>query len=318
MKRKKKQHLIVKSVLITAAVAAIPTAYILYGNRLFRKLFQAKQLQNRELRDVLPDAYARDIYDAEFAQSAAWYKESKLEKVRIKSFDGLELAATKIVNHPESPNYILLCHGYAYDHNEMLKPAREFDALGFNILLIDLRSYGESAGKYLTGGFKESLDILNWVDYLLTTDPQLKIGLYGLSLGGAAILKYLSYQVPENILFAIVDSVAPNFNTLVRTKTSSYLLTLYLNFKYHYTFKIKPRELDLIKALKHNKIPILYLHGVKDEILKTKATEQLYAATRSSKRMVISKKGNHTVNYFDAEYYLIIKHFLHNILTPTV
>ena len=62
-----------------------------------------------------------------------------------------------------------------------------FQALGFNILALDLRAHGESEGRYCTGGYFERHDVDQAINELRRRFPQQtrQVVLFGISLGAA-------------------------------------------------------------------------------------------------------------------------------------
>ena len=152
---------------------------------LFRKAFIAdRTLGDRDVIDFLPTEELKDRYIEEADEQIEWFRSSRIEELEMRSFDGLFLNAVYVGNHGKEAPVIILIHGYNADRYCLLKQAYEFDKLGYNLLMPDERGYGKSEGKYVTFGQKESIDILQWIDLLIKRDPEVKIGLYGVSMGG--------------------------------------------------------------------------------------------------------------------------------------
>ena len=148
-----------------------------------------------------------------------WLDASNVEKLDITSFDGLKLTALDIHNH-DNENYIIMLHGIWADKRYHYPRAYEFDQLGYNLFLIDQRASGESEGKYYTYGFKESLDLTQWIDLLLRRHPQAQICLYGVSMGAATIMMSTRNHLPSNIRCIVEDcgfsSVEEQFDNVLR------------------------------------------------------------------------------------------------------
>ena len=92
----------------------------------------------------------------------------------------------------ESSNWALLVHGNNMSGSQM------FNAVGqmyldnnINVLAIDLRGAGDSKGSTALG-FLESLDVMDWLDYLNEEQKAKKIVIHGISLGGATTLQTLT------------------------------------------------------------------------------------------------------------------------------
>lgn len=83
----------------------------------------------------------------------------------------------------------LLFHGYAECKAGLMAEAREFHELGLDVLLVDFRGSGGSAGDVTTIGFREADDVAAAVEY---TRDNISVGpmlLFGRSMGAAAILR---------------------------------------------------------------------------------------------------------------------------------
>jgi len=84
---------------------------------------------------------------------------------------------------------IALFHGYAASKASLLTPARVFHELGYTTFLVDFYGSGGSSGSGTTIGVKEASDVAAAVDYVRRTWPNRKLVLYGISMGGAAVLR---------------------------------------------------------------------------------------------------------------------------------
>src|SRR3989344_2914892 len=110
------------------------------------------------------------------------------ERIEIKASDGIKLAGWLIPdagNRQGAPAIIIL-HGNGADKSDMLSFAKALHEK-FTVLLMDLRYFGESGGKYSTIGFKERGDASRAIDFLESRGFT-KIGIFGFSLGGAVAI----------------------------------------------------------------------------------------------------------------------------------
>ena len=83
---------------------------------------------------------------------------------------------------------VLLMHGAWGSRRQMTERARVLQAHGYAVLLIDLRGHGETGGGRITFGKMEALDAAAAVDWLHARLPRSRVGVIGVSLGGAAAL----------------------------------------------------------------------------------------------------------------------------------
>lgn len=83
---------------------------------------------------------------------------------------------------------IVLLHGVGDNRTSMLGRAVFLHRAGYTLLLPDFQAHGESDGRSITFGALESLDAAAAVDFLRASTGGERIGLIGVSMGGAAAL----------------------------------------------------------------------------------------------------------------------------------
>lgn len=108
---------------------------------------------------------------------------------------------------------IALFHGYAVSKSSLLSVARGLHQLGYGTLLVDFYGSGGSSGSGTTLGVKEADDVAAAVEYVRRTWPGRKVVLYGISMGGAAVLR----AVAANGVKADAIIVEATFDSLLNT-----------------------------------------------------------------------------------------------------
>jgi pimeloyl-ACP methyl ester carboxylesterase len=96
---------------------------------------------------------------------------------------------------PGSKAGLVLCHGHAASRGQFTRLLRPLHEAGFHLLLFDHRSMGVSPG-ICSYGFNERWDTLAAVDWLRREAGVERVGLYGVSMGGATAL-LAAAQDPE-------------------------------------------------------------------------------------------------------------------------
>ena len=108
---------------------------------------------------------------------------------------------------------VALFHGYAASKSTLLAAARVFHELGYGTLLIDFYGSGGSSGAETTLGVEEARDVAAAVNFVRQKWPSRKIVLYGISMGGAAVLRAVATEAikPDAII------IEATFDTLLNT-----------------------------------------------------------------------------------------------------
>ena len=83
---------------------------------------------------------------------------------------------------------ILLLPGVRANRLSMVGRAEFLLRAGYSTLLIDFQGTGESEGEAITFGWRERFDVLAAIKYLKAGSPTQRVGVIGVSLGGAATL----------------------------------------------------------------------------------------------------------------------------------
>ena len=82
--------------------------------------------------------------------------------------------------------------------------AAHLSTLGYESILYDSRAHGQSEGIYCTYGFYEKKDVHRIVQRVRTDYGNIKIGLWGKSMGGAVSIQSMAQN--SMIDFAIIES----------------------------------------------------------------------------------------------------------------
>lgn len=101
---------------------------------------------------------------------------------------------------------VVMVHGLGGNKFTVYPTARVFLDNGYDVLCYDQRSSGENTAPYTTYGYLEKYDLIDCIDYLKKDHPDIKIGLWGVSMGGATVCSALGYgDTAKSIEFAVLD-----------------------------------------------------------------------------------------------------------------
>ena len=215
----------------------------------------------------------------------------------INSFDNLKLHSYKILNENKTNNWIISVHGYGGDSKKVSTYARHFYDMGYNVLLPDLRGHGQSEGEYIGMGWHDRLDIINWINYILEEDKNANIMLHGVSMGAGTVTMVSGEKLSKNVKGIIADcgytsawdQFSYQLKTIFNLKEFPILQVSDLFAKVKAGYSIK--DASAIEQVKKSNIPILYIHGDKDTFVPYYMMQELYDATPSKEKQMLTIKG---------------------------
>ncbi|MDR1643967.1 MAG: alpha/beta hydrolase [Clostridiales bacterium] len=251
-----------------------------------------------------------------------WSKEAPSKETWMDSHDGLALHARAFIQEERSAKWAIVVHGYAGSGLDMLKVAKRFYGMGFNVLLPDLRGHGESEGVCVGMGWHDRMDILGWACETARNEPDSEIALYGLSMGAAAVLMASGEELPENVKCVVEDS---GYTSVVDEFSHHLKETLHLpKFPILNTvgafcsiwngFSIA--EASAVSQIRKCKTPTLFIHGGMDTLVPAEMAFELYEAARCPKEIFIVPEAGHGVSESVARdaYWARVKRFIEGCL----
>jgi fermentation-respiration switch protein FrsA (DUF1100 family) len=116
---------------------------------------------------------------------------------------------------------VLLLHGVGADRRVMADRARFLHSAGYAVLVLDFQAHGESPGRHVTYGALESLDAAAALAFLRDQVPGERLGVIGVSMGGAAAL--VGSDGPLRADALVLESVYPTIRDAVRDRLRVWL-----------------------------------------------------------------------------------------------
>lgn len=267
--------------------------YLVVGEILFKFAFSRKKSRVRKKQ------IDKQIKD--FKIDLCWWQKQKLEKVSIKSFDGLKLSGYFLNN--DSQKTVIIFHGYGGEYHEMQQYCKFFFDKNFNVLLVDNRTHGESEGNCIGFGWLDRKDVLFWIDFLNNKIPNSKIVLFGLSMGATAVCCASGEELPKNVVAIISDCAFANLKMQMQYVMRKHKI-LWKIFKNHLFSFVKHihdfdiNQADAIKQVKNTKVPILFIHGQSDSFVPVENLTALYNATPDGKKSkYVEANADHAMAY---------------------
>ena len=186
----------------------------------------------------------------------------------------------------KSPKTILYFYGAAGNKGfrSQVKKFEGLRQLGFSVLVIDYRGFGESQGKQYPNELQFYQDSQTAWDYLVKKQgiqPK-DIVIYGESLGGAIAID-LATKHPEAGGLIVQSSFTSMSETI----------------KHHNLFSLFPIDLlltqrfDSISKVPYLKVPVLFIHGTDDTVVPSRMSKKLYKKAPVPKKLSLIPKAGH-------------------------
>ncbi len=200
---------------------------------------------------------------------------------------------------------ILFLHGACWNLSWHVERIRRWREMGFSVLGIDYRGFGESPGDLPTeaGVYEDAQRGWEHLRQLAPYASQRMI--YGHSLGGAIAIEMATRYRDMDAVIAESTFTSIRDMARVQTKAARWLpVGALLNHRFDSIAKVE--KLDA---------PILFLHGTADEVVPHRMSQALYAKARAPKEMVLFPELGHSNIPMDSfpRYQLAVQQFVDRI-----
>ena len=271
--------------------------------------------------------YSKDIIYAEYNDenlndAQKWLEEkSNYSGKYIESYDKLQLHSYVVTQN--SNKWAIVVHGYGGSGKLMSDKSKYFYDMGYNVLIPDLRGHGKSEGDYIGMGWKDRLDIISWINFIIKENPNAEIVLHGTSMGAATVLMTSGENLPSNVKAIVADcaytSAWDEFSYQLETylKVPSYYILNVTNMVTKLKAGYSLKEASALECVKKATVPILYIHGDKDKFVPYSMMDKLYDATISPKEKLTIEGGEHANSDLVSPflYWLTVEDFLNQYVT---
>lgn len=216
------------------------------------------------------------------------------ESLTMTASDGVTLAARFFPNGG-ARKVAIICHGWHsfpwWDFGKSFDLV--YDA-GYAVLAIFQRAQGESEGRYMTYGAKESEDLLGWIDLLLKRyGEDLSIAIMGVSMGAATVLCATGKQLPKQVKCAVSDcaftSAKDQFKAASKGK---YPIARTLGQPIaEAVAHMRYRDASPIDAVRRSTTPTLFIHGDADDFVPYSMMRELFDACAAPEKTLWASPG---------------------------
>ena len=303
---------------ITISIFIVLLTLFIGGSSLVGVLFYNLALNANYSKDII---YA-EYNDENLNDAQKWLEEkSNYSDKYIESYDKLQLHSYVVTQN--SNKWAIVVHGYGGSGKLMSDKSKYFYDMGYNVLIPDLRGHGKSEGDYIGMGWKDRLDIISWINFIIKENPNAEIVLHGTSMGAATVLMTSGENLPSNVKAIVADcaytSAWDEFSYQLETYLkvpSSYILNvtnMVTKLKAGYSLK----EASALESVKKATVPILFIHGDKDKFVPYSMMDKLYDATSSPKEKLTIDGGEHANSDLVSPflYWLTVEDFLNQYVT---
>ncbi len=237
----------------------------------------------------------------------------EFNEVFVETVHRKKLQVFEIPSVQTTPLVFLCVHGWANTVDNFLEIAVRLVKLG-SVYLLNTRNRGKSDAESTMTILKYETDIRHTIDYIQNKfGPEVKIILLGHSLGGAAalltahddsrvagVVSISTFADMEKILYqGFLKSNIPHWFV-------SSLLT-YIEFRIGRSLK----EVSPATVIQHITVPVLLIHGTKDEVVDYSEMEKIFKASRKkSVEKFVAKGHNHSSLLKDENIAIAIENFV--------
>jgi alpha-beta hydrolase superfamily lysophospholipase len=252
---------------------------------------------------------ARNIFAKTWQLFSAprFYKQGETERpafaydtIHLKTKDSIPIEAWYgRWNTPDSAakGTVILFHGLMANKSMVLQQAYEFVYWGYNVMLVDTRSHGNSAGNITTIGYRESEEVKLAYEYIKSKGEP-AIFLWGFSMGAVQIIKSVAEDQlhPAGI---ILESPFGSLQSHIKSRVRSlgfpkqpfgFFITLWAGWQQGFN----GFSFNTVNYAKKINCPVLLQCGSKDQLVTVEEATDIYTAlATTNKKMIIYEGANH-------------------------
>ena len=217
------------------------------------------------------------------------------EAVSFPSDSGAMLKGWLIEGEP-GRGVVVLMHGLRGNRLQMLERARLLNRQGVGALLFDFQAHGESHGKQITFGYLESRDAQTAVQFARARWPQERLGVLGISLGGAAAALA---DPPLSVDAMVLEMVYPDIHRAIENRMARYLgnwargLTPVLEWQLQPRLGVGTETLRPLVCVPGLRAPKLFIVGERDRHTPLHESQELFQAACEPKELWVVAGAQH-------------------------
>ena len=255
------------------------------------------------------------VYEPYREVMVGWMKETRAmsyETLSVRTKDGLTLRG-KYYEYEEGAPIELMFHGYrGTSERDLCGGVQRCFKLGRSALVVDQRASGESDGRVITFGLKESEDCVAWIDLMIRRfGKDVKVFLTGISMGAATVMIAAGKDLPENVVGVVADCGYSSAKEIIKKVIRDMRLPADLLYPFVRLGGLVYGRFDIEKAcpkeaLKNCRLPIIFAHGETDDFVPCDMSRENFEACASEKKWIytVANAGHGLSFILDKEGYI--------------
>lgn len=217
---------------------------------------------------------------------------------------GLKQDAWYVPAETATNKTVIVVHGFTNDKEDMKPYAWMFHELGYNVLMPDNMSHGDSEGQIIGYGWNDRLNVIKWAEMLVEQNSDSEITLFGVSMGAATVMMASGEEsLPDQVVNIIEDcGYSSVWDELKYQAKEMYNLPAFpILYEVSAISKIRAGfsygQASSVNQLKNNTRPVLFIHGSDDTFVPTSMVYKNYQATQGEKELYIVKGAGHVKSF---------------------
>lgn len=286
--------------ILTAATLGMGALYLGTGAALCYGILSKKTCNKHpeELLDI-PDNMKRYLKDENFRNADDWYNAIAPKDTILINDKGEKLISKIVPQERDSHKWLIAVHGYTSRPRAMARQAIHFYKNNYNIIMPCQRAHRNQDAKFTSMGYYERYDIISWINYIISQDPDAEIVLLGISMGSATVMMVTGEALPQNVKCCIADCGYTNCYELFKesiTKESGLpefpflgMANSFASLCLGWNFK----DCSPIDAVSVSDTPTLFIHGEDDDVVPFWMMEALYESCSAEKEKLACPDAKH-------------------------
>ena len=286
---------------ILKAAAGVSVACLAVGEFAYERILNRKYTSSENnCRMINPDETV--YYGKPEAQKDAdsWYVAMNPEDIYLVGSTGKKMHANILTQPEKTDKWAIVIHGYTSSARGLAPQGRFFYNKGFNVLWPTMISFGKDEQKYCSMGYHDRYYVKDWINYILSIDPDAQITILGVSMGSATTMLVTGEEdLPSNVKCAVADcgytSCWDEFTLQCKEmyKVPSFPVMNFVNTVSKLRGNFDFKKCSPLLAVSRSVTPTLFIHGELDTFVPYWMMGKLFDACTAEKEKLSVPDATH-------------------------